>query len=376
MELSNEDSLRLQVLIKNVHAVRIDEQAMVVYGLSDRGEAKVPLNPNCRPDQYLRRVREFFSGAVLGSPGGYPVHLTRWTRMGQTKDTYLAELLMLGEPEAVIAVACAPGLTDELARRAWWVAPTSENARRMLERECVVNGPMGKVLADHLVEHLPFEDDSRVVIETVRLILQPRLIDESARKRLWDKGARHPAYRCGFLEATPRALPEARPARPDYEAHIETLARLANQGNTLAALLLDVLDSAGQTFLLACEAVLERPSDHNVIVSLTNSIAHYFSRARAILPDSRDIEQIVTDAERRVGDDPRSIPGLGELTAALPMLRPDVVALLALANADESVVTDVLAHTTAVGTVLRKRLEPVTGVIRRQFSVLRTAKAA
>ena len=119
MELSTEDSLRLHVLLKNIEAVRIDEQALVVYGLATQNgatrEAKVALNPNCRPEQYLRRVREFFSGAILGSPGGYPLHLNRWTRMGQIGDGSLAELLLLGEPEAVAAVSCALGLTDELA---------------------------------------------------------------------------------------------------------------------------------------------------------------------------------------------------------------------------------------------------------------------
>jgi len=42
------------------------------------------------------------SSHVLGSPGGYPVFLQRWTRMGQTRDTQLDKLLLLGEPEAVV----------------------------------------------------------------------------------------------------------------------------------------------------------------------------------------------------------------------------------------------------------------------------------
>ena len=107
MELASEDLLRLNVLIKNVQAIRIDEHNMTVCGLSDKGEAQVPLNPNCSSDRYLRLVREFLSGTALGSPGGYPVFINRWTRMGEIKTTYLAELLMLGEPEAVTAVTRA-----------------------------------------------------------------------------------------------------------------------------------------------------------------------------------------------------------------------------------------------------------------------------
>ena len=76
MELSAEDNLRLNVLLaQNLQAVRIDESKMIVYALTGRGEAKVPLNPTCRDEKYLRFVREMFSTHALGSPGGYPVFL-------------------------------------------------------------------------------------------------------------------------------------------------------------------------------------------------------------------------------------------------------------------------------------------------------------
>ena len=70
MELSSEDSLRLNVLLANAKAIRIDENTCSVCGLSLSGEAKIKLNPNCRADRYLRYVRELLSSAVLGSPGG------------------------------------------------------------------------------------------------------------------------------------------------------------------------------------------------------------------------------------------------------------------------------------------------------------------
>src|SRR6056297_3564796 len=144
MDLSTTDSLKLNVMLASKPlAVRIDESTMTVHGLSEQGEIRVALNPNCRDDLYIRRVRELISGHVLGSPGGYPVYLRRWTRMGQTRDDSLAQLLLLGEPEAVVAVVHAPGLTHEFARRAWWAMPTAENARRMLEREVVVQSPLG-----------------------------------------------------------------------------------------------------------------------------------------------------------------------------------------------------------------------------------------
>ena len=100
MELSAEDSLRINVLLANKpQAIRINESSMTVFGLSANGEAQIELNPTGRHEQYLKRVKELFSGHVLGSPGGYPVYLQRWTRMGQMRDDNLDQLLLLGEPE-------------------------------------------------------------------------------------------------------------------------------------------------------------------------------------------------------------------------------------------------------------------------------------
>jgi hypothetical protein len=165
MELSHEDSLRLNVLVKqDLRAVRIDESSMIVHALTGKGEARVQLNPNCRDDVYLRRIRELLSTHALGSPGGYPVYLKRWTRMGQMREQSLDSLLILGEPEAVIAVAHAAGLTEEVARRAWWIMPTAEVARKMLECANVANSELGRELAEFLIEFLPFEPESSDIV--------------------------------------------------------------------------------------------------------------------------------------------------------------------------------------------------------------------
>jgi len=46
MELTPEDALRINVLLAgSLKAVRIDESSMTLYALSDKGEARVRLNP-------------------------------------------------------------------------------------------------------------------------------------------------------------------------------------------------------------------------------------------------------------------------------------------------------------------------------------------
>ena len=62
MQLSQEDNLRLNVLLNQpLHAIRIDEGKMIVYGLTEKGEAKIQLNPNCKDELYVRRVKELIS---------------------------------------------------------------------------------------------------------------------------------------------------------------------------------------------------------------------------------------------------------------------------------------------------------------------------
>jgi hypothetical protein len=131
MELSSEDALRLNVLLSNpVKAIRIDENALMLYALAERGEARVALHATGRKEQYLRLVRETLSAHALGSPGGYPLYIQRWTRMGQNLGDNIDKLLLLGEEEAGVSVAYSPKLTDEMARRAWWAMPVADNARR------------------------------------------------------------------------------------------------------------------------------------------------------------------------------------------------------------------------------------------------------
>jgi hypothetical protein len=371
-ELTPEDALRLNVLLAGeIQAIRIDEANMTVLGLSARGEAAVKLHPVGRSDQYLRRVRELLAGHAIGSPGGYPVYIQRWTRMGQARDKGLDRLLLLGEPEAVVSVAYSNGLTDELARCAWWAMPTADNARRMLERECVVEGKMGKILAEYLIEHLPFENEPHVIIDTVRIVLQPGLTDESARQRLWKKGTFDNAYYIGFLERMPDDLPEQHAPRADWEAQRARLTPLIAQGNVYAQQLERLLSGPGLAFLLTSEEVLRRPENQDVVVALLNAMAAYFSALQPGVGDRGDsVEAALAHAEALCASNEQPVE-IRELLNAVPTLAGEIRAMIALAGISAEVATPVLARTTAAGTLMRKKLEPVTTPILQQLAVLR-----
>jgi hypothetical protein len=337
IELTPEDALRLNVLLAGeVLAIRIDEGARLLHALTERGEARVPLHPSGRVDRYFTRVRELLGGHALGSPGGYPVHLRHWMRMGQSSAKNLEALLKIGEPEAVMAVAWAPGLTDELARRAWWASPTMEVARVMLAHPAVRVGAMGKVLADYLIEHLPFEEDPVAAMNSVRAVTAAGLLDPAMRELLWLKGKRRPHYLIGYIESLPDDLPpEAPRALPDgLVAELPAVRLLAR-----------CFSGAGQSYLKAVELALEKPLAHETVYLLLDLLGAYFADGR---------------------DAPAQLDGVSDVQAEAQAL----AALSRLSNTDAD---PILRRTTAVGPLMRRHLEPLFAPIIGHLNVLRGA---
>lgn len=330
LELTPEDALRLNVLLAGeLLAVRIDEGARALFGLTPQGEARVPLHPVGRAERYFQRVRELLGGHALGSPEGYPVHLRRWTRMGHAEPKKLEALLKLGEPDAVLAVAYAPTLTDELARRVWWSLPTMEVARVMLAHPAVRTGTMGPLLAEFLVEYLPFEEDPIAAMHTMRAVLAAGLLDAEARAQLWAKGKRRPWYLVGFLEYLPDDLPPA-PPRTLPEGLADTPA---------TRLLARCYGASGQSYLAAAEFALEKPPAHEAVYLLLDLLGAYFA----------------------AGHDP----------AGLESCPAEAAALQALAGLSNTVAEPVLTRTTAIGPLMRRHLEPVFAPILGHIRTLR-----
>ncbi len=368
MQLSNEDQLRLNVLVAQpLQAVRIDESQMCVYVLSEKGDATVQLNPSCKDEKYVRLVRQFLSTHYLGSPGGYPVYLKRWTRMGQARDDSLEKLLLVGEPEAVAAVVHAPGLTNELARRAWWSNATAENARRMLEKESVVNGSMGPELAKFLIEFLPFEEHQKAIIDSVRLVLQPGLISEELRAEIWKRGARKNVYFIGFLQQTPNDLPITVNEHPTWCDVCITLQAEVDEGNKIAKLLCQILSSAGQAFLQTTELVLKKPNDQEAVAAILNAIGEYFGGFGNESPNWRDMVELGNHAELYHQENQEIL----RLSVLNQSLLPQLKAIFYLSMINETLVDPIFGKTDAIGSVMRKKIEPVITPIVEKIRVLR-----
>lgn len=242
VELAPEDQFRLEILLtRDLKAVRIDEVGMRLHALAADGEASLPLHPNDRPERYLRRVRETLAVYALGSPGGYPRHLSRWTRHGQISSDNLSRLLLTGEPEAVAAVVHSPALTAELAGYAWWIQPTIDNARLMLCRPAVAEAEIGAVLTAFLIEHLPFlQEDPLAVLDTVTVLIGCGCLTDEQEQGLWQK--RRASHCLPFIEC----------------------GRLPGQEMTPAS------------FALAALMLLERPDTQDMVSRTLNAIGAYY----------------------------------------------------------------------------------------------------
>lgn len=368
MQLSSEDQLRLNVLVAQpLQAVRIDESRMCVHVLSEKGDASVQLNPTCKDEKYVRLVRQFLSTHFLGSPGGYPVFLRRWTRMGQARDDSLEKLLLVGEPEAVAAVVHASGLTDELARRAWWSSATAENARRMLEKESVVKGTMGKELAQFLIEFLPFEEQQKAIIDSVNLVLQPGLINDEMRLELWKRGKRKNTYYIGFLQQIPNELPIEVAAHAHWQETNVKLKEELTLNNHAAQLLCQTMTSAGQAYLETAELVLKKPNDQDAVAAILNTIGSYFNHFHNPAPKWRDIEELTSFADAEYA----SHPDVSKLIVIDESLKPKLKALFTLSMISETLVDPIFGMTDAIGSVMRKRIEHVVRPITENLQLLR-----
>lgn len=373
MELSNEDKLRLNVLLAQpLQAVRINEGTMTVHALTEKGEAKVPLNPTTKDEQYLRWVRELLSTKVTGSPGGYPVFLKRWTRMGHTRNN-LEQMLLLGEPEAVVAVVHSSDVSHEVGRRAWWAEPTAGNARRLLEKPDVAAGPLGKELASYLLEFLPFEEIPLDVVDTVRLCLQDDLISSKEREKLWSRAKRKNPFYVGFLFADAKNIPLDLKPHSQFGAVHEQISSALACNNPYANALDLTLDQQGQHWLKTLLLALEKPADQDVVITLFTAIQKRFNLP---FPEQReqrgvaDIRLAQQRSEQFMQGElcPESIRQLMLLLSdeQLPLLR----AVLVLGQLGEDTLNTVFGGNDSVGSVMRKRLEPLLKPLVAEVEVL------
>ena len=274
--LSPQDKLRLGVLAtRNVRAVRIDESAASLSALTDEGEARIPLDPGPEPRRYFRALRDHLSELFLNLPGGYPAHIGRWTRMDSLhRDP--ERLLLLGDPEAVVAVAFADRLDARVAADVWWCSQSVEIALALLRHPGAADWPVGQELAHFMLEHLPFEEDAAIVAGALGRILQPGLVSGDRAAELWRRGHRRHPWRAGFFLGHPALYPDTRGEHPEYRALGERLSGRGQGRNPVGRLLLEFLGEPGRNSLAALVGALDNPREQEVVTLVFRRVQDVF----------------------------------------------------------------------------------------------------
>lgn len=390
MPLSNEDSLRLNVLLaQKVSAIRIDEGKLILYALTQKGEAKIKLNPTARNDKYVKEVKDFLSTKALGAPGGFPMFISRWNRMGDLRNNSLDKLLLLGEEEAVVAVVNNKNITEEIAKNAWWSVQSAENARSMLANEAVVQSEFGSELAQFLIEFLPFEEDPLSMLISARLVLQKGLISDDEVLKLWKRGKSTNTLYVGFLDACPDELPELTDEHNSYREVSDKLSDLVADNNLYAVTLCRLLSANGQTFLQTAEAAFKRPPNYDVVGALIESIRKYIFVAQPEAGQTQqqyelglnlqaepqtnidEINSLVSD----IFSEENNLFSSDELKAVkqgVPEFAAQLQAILFLSRVSQTVLAPTIATSNAVGSLMRKKLKSVFDPILLNLRILQS----
>jgi hypothetical protein len=177
----------------------------------------------------------------------------------------------------------------------------------------------------------------------------------------------------GFLWSLPDALPVLTPVHPQAEYFTAQLTPLCTAGNPVAQQLVRILDNTGQAFLTTAEQVLRKPTHQEVVNILFDIIANYFN---TICPDEYgdiEITQLLEQATQFCQNPPDNQLGqaVNAVLTELPESQTLVQAMLVLAGLRYSLVRPIFSRTTAIGSLMRKKLAPVTEPILTQFAILR-----
>jgi hypothetical protein len=146
--------------------------------------------------------------------------------------------------------------------------------------------------------------------------------------------------------------------------------------NPFAGQLCRLLSPAGQAYLDCVGAVLKKPSNQDVMVELMHAMAAYSCSLPVTMPRKfhiNDVARLSVEPGDGALVDADARQYLQALLDALPEGKNYIHAMLFLAMLAEPILDPVFSKTDAIGTVMRKKLQPVTEPINEQIRILRNA---
>ena len=149
---------------------------------------------------------------------------------------------------------------------------------------------------------------------------------------------------------------------------LNTLKDEIKSENQLAKLLCQVFSAKGQAYLQTIEVVLNKPNDQDVVVELLNTIGDYFKLTNMDAPTWRDMQSLCTYADEVYAKSLES----EKILAIDSSLEPQLKALVCLSMVSETLIDPIFGMTDAIGSVMRKKIEPITKPISEYLKLLQS----
>jgi hypothetical protein len=152
----------------------------------------------------------------------------------------------------------------------------------------------------------------------------------------------------------------------------QPLQQLAETENQLAPVLLQVFQQQGQAWLKTAEQVLQKPANQDVVVALFEAIESYFKHIRPHEEKRRDINQITDEVSQLCTCEQDSLfqQDITVIKQTIPQIEPALKSLLTLSCVGEQLVAPVFAKTDSVGSVMRRKLEPISNPLAKHLNIL------
>jgi hypothetical protein len=205
------------------------------------------------------------------------------------------------------------------------------------------------------------------MIESARLCLQPSLLSDDEVDGLWKKAKRRQSLYVGFLHTLPDDLPDTINEHKLFDTIKKKLESCLDD-NDYAQLLLRLLSDKGQTFLNTAQKVIEKASSQDTVVSLFMALNKYHNKSSL----SDYIQLNIEDAEHSATEFMQNSDNKKAFECAelLGDDRSKLVSLLVCSQMGERTLNHVFGQSDALGSVMRKKLKPVTEPLNKHISNL------
>ncbi len=201
--------------------------------------------------------------------------------------------------------------------------------------------------------------------------MQPGLISQQEKEKLWSKTKTKRSFYVGFLHAAADDLPVEIDAHPEHEKINKQLLTLIEQENPYAIMLDKVLSEKGQAFIKTVEDAIKKPGNQDVVISLLSAISKYFESIAPEKFTEDDIGSICTEVEGLCcGADEDLNNVVSALDGTTDNAQKYLCALIVLSCLSVKLVNPIFSRSDAIGTVMRKKIKPVTDPVVEQLKVL------